>query len=88
MASEIKRLNLYGDPVVIAVAGVSVGAQPARRKDAPPDRFARLLRPHHQRPGALRVYQLGGSSGVHRRDVAEVIRHIQDEPPRITWELR
>ena len=63
VADEIKSLNLDGEPVVIAVAGVSVGSEPARRKDAPRDRLAGLLRPHHQRPGAGGVHQLGGQFG-------------------------
>ena len=88
MAAEIKRLNLDGDPVVVAVAGVSVGRsrpdEKTLREIASPDCYV-----HITNAQALAAFISSvGSSGVSRaRDVAEVIRHIQDEPPRITWEL-
>ena len=88
MADEIKCLNLDGDPVVIAVAGVSVGkARPDEktlRQIASPDCYV-----HITNAQALAAFISSvGSSGVSRaREVANVIKHIQDEPPRITWEL-
>ena len=59
VAAEIKGLNLDGEPVVIAVAGVSGRGRAARRTHAPRDRFAGMLCPHHQRPVAGGVHRLG-----------------------------
>jgi uncharacterized protein YegL len=88
VAREIKNLNLDGDAVVIAVAGVSVGdSRPDERtlcNIASPDCYV-----HIADAQALTAFISSvGSSGVSRaRDVAEVLRHIQAERPRITWEL-
>jgi uncharacterized protein YegL len=87
VADEIKRLNLDGEPVVIAVAGVSVGnAQPDEqtlRDIASPDCYV-----HITNAGALTTFISSvGSSGVSRaRDVAAVIRQIQEDRPRLTWD--
>jgi uncharacterized protein YegL len=78
VAAEIKNLNLDGDPVVIAVAGVSVGnARPDEstlRKIASPDCYV-----HISNAQTLSAFISSvGSSGVSRiRDVAEVIKRIQ-----------
>jgi uncharacterized protein YegL len=87
VADELKRLNLDGEPVVIAVAGVSVGsAQPDEktlREIASPDCYV-----HITNAAALTAFISSvGSSGVSRaRDVAAVIKQIQEERPRLTWE--
>jgi uncharacterized protein YegL len=87
VAAEIKRLNLDGEPVVIAVAGVSVGnAQPDEqtlREIASPDCYV-----HITNAAALTTFISSvGSSGVSRaRDVAAVIRQIQEDRPRLTWD--
>ena len=87
VAAKIKSLNLDGDPVIIAVAGVSVGkARPDERtlcEIASPDCYV-----HVANTQALAAFISSvGSSGVSRiRDVANVIKHIQDERPRLTWE--
>jgi uncharacterized protein YegL len=87
VAAEIKRLNLDSEPVVIAVAGVSVGnAQPDEqtlREIASPDCYV-----HITNAGALTTFISSvGSSGVSRaRDVAAVIRQIQEDRPRLTWD--
>ncbi|MCX5647470.1 MAG: VWA domain-containing protein [Phycisphaerae bacterium] len=84
VAAEIKSLNLDGDPVVIAVAGVSVGnAWPddkTLREIASPDCYV-----HITNTQALAAFISSvGSSGVSRaRDVAEVIKHIQAGPLQI-----
>jgi uncharacterized protein YegL len=88
VAAEIKHLNLDGDPVVVAVAGVSVGrGQPHEktlRKIASPGCYVHITDAQVLSAFISSV----GSSGVSRaRDVAELITRIQDEPPRITWEL-
>jgi hypothetical protein len=88
VADEIKSLNLDGDPIVIAVAGVSVGrARPGEktlRKIASPGCYV-----HVTNTQALATFISSvGSSGVSRaRDVADLLSHIDDERPRITWEL-
>jgi uncharacterized protein YegL len=87
VAAEIKRLNLDGEPVVIAVAGVSVGnARPDEqtlREIASPDCYV-----HITNAAALTTFISSvGSSGVSRaRDVAAVIRQIQEDRPRLTWD--
>jgi uncharacterized protein YegL len=88
-AEKIKSLNLDGDPVVIAVAGVSVGkARPDEkilREIASPDCYV-----HINNTQALAAFISSvGSSGVSRaREVAEVIRHIQGEYPKLTYEIK
>jgi uncharacterized protein YegL len=78
VADEIKRLNLDGDPVVIAVAGVSVGkAQPDEgtlREIASSDCYV-----HITNTQALTTFISSvGSSGVSRaREVAGLLQHIQ-----------
>jgi len=78
VAAEIKSLNLDGDPVVIAVAGVSVGeARPDERtlrEIASPDCYV-----HVANTQALAAFMSSvGSSGVSRaRDVAEGIKLLQ-----------
>jgi uncharacterized protein YegL len=78
VADEIKNLNLDGDPVVIAVAGVSVGnARPDERilqEIASPDCYV-----HISNTQSLAAFISSvGSSGVSRvRDVADVIKRIQ-----------
>jgi uncharacterized protein YegL len=87
VADEIKRLSLDGEPVVIAVAGVSVGSarpdEKTLREIASPDCYV-----HITNAQALSAFISSvGSSGVSRAsDVATVIRQIQAEPPRLTWE--
>jgi uncharacterized protein YegL len=88
VAAEIKKLNLDGDPVVIAVAGVSVGrARPDEntlRNIASPGCYVHIT----DAPALTAFISSVGSSGVSRAaDVAEVIKRIQDDRPRITWEL-
>jgi uncharacterized protein YegL len=87
VADDIKRLNLDGEPIVIAVAGVSVGkAQPDEktlREIASPECYV-----HITDAQALTAF-IGsvGSSGVSRaRDVANMLKHIEQEPPRLNWE--
>ena len=88
-ATAIENLNLDGEPVVIAVAGVSVG------RGRPDERMLRAIASpgcyvHITDAPALTAFISSvGSSGVSRaRDVAEVIKHIQEDRPRITWELK
>ncbi len=88
VAAEIKKLHLDGDPVVIAVAGVSVGRtrldEKTLRNIASPGCYVHIT----DAPALTTFISSVGSSGVSRAaDVAEVIRRMQDEPPRITWEL-
>ena len=84
VAAEIRSLNLDGDPVVIAVAGVSVGNtspdEKTLREIASPDCYV-----HITNTQALTAFISSvGSSGVSRaRDVAEVIKHIQAGPLQI-----
>jgi uncharacterized protein YegL len=88
VADEIKRLELDGDPAVIAVAGVSVGDsrpdEKTLRRIASPDCYV-----HITDAQALTAFISSvGSSGVSRaREVAELIKHMQEERPKITWEL-
>ena len=78
VAAEIKGLNLDGEPVVIAVAGVSVGTgrpdERTLREIASPDCYV-----HITNAQALAAFISSvGSSGVSRaRDVAQVIKQIQ-----------
>lgn len=87
VANEIKSLCLDGDPVVIAVAGVSVGhSQPDEkmlREIASPGCYV-----HITNAQALTAFISSvGSSGVsHAREVATVIRQIEEERPRLTWD--
>jgi uncharacterized protein YegL len=87
VVDEIKSLNLDGDPVVIAVAGVSVGKmrldEKTLRAIASPDCYA-----HITDAQALTTFISSvGSSGASRaRDVAEVIKRIEGECLKITWE--
>jgi hypothetical protein len=87
VADKIKSLNLDGDPVVIAVAGVSVGKvrpdERTLREIASPDCYV-----HIANAQALTAFISSvGSSGVSRaRDVAEVIRQIQY--PKLTYEVK
>jgi uncharacterized protein YegL len=87
VADEIKRLNLDGDPVVIAVAGVSVG------KARPDEKTLRAIASadcyvHVTNTQALATFISSvGSSGVSRAwDVAQVIKQIEGERPRLTYE--
>jgi len=78
IAEEIKRLNLDGDPVVIAVAGVSVGNEhpdeTTLRQIASPECYVHIDNAHSLTAFIASV----GSSGASRAaDVARVIRQIQ-----------
>jgi sulfur carrier protein ThiS len=87
VADKIKSLNLDGDPVVIAVAGVSVGRsrpeESTLREIASPGCYV-----HITNTQALAAFISSvGSSGVSRAmDVANVIKQIQGECPRLTYE--
>jgi uncharacterized protein YegL len=77
-AAQIKALSLDGEPVVVAVAGVSVGAE------QPDERTLREIASrecyvHITRAQALSVFISSvGSSGVSRaKDVAALIKQIQ-----------
>ncbi len=78
VAEEIKRLNLDGEPVVIAVAGVSVGGErpdeTTLRKIASPECYV-----HIDNAQLLTSFIASvGSSGASRAvDVARVIKQIQ-----------
>jgi uncharacterized protein YegL len=78
VAEEIKRLNLDGEPVVIAVAGVSVGGEhpdeKMLRQIASPECYV-----HITNTQALSAFIASvGSSGASRAaDVAKVIKLIQ-----------
>ena len=87
VADEIKNLNLDGDPVVIAVAGVSVGNARLDEKTLRAIASPELPCAYRQRPGAGDFHQLGWQLGrLARRDVAEVIKRIEGECLRLTWE--
>ena len=78
VAAEIKRLNLDGDPVVIAVAGVSVGSkhphEKVLREIASPECYVHI----DNAPALAAFIATVGSSGASRAvDVARVIRQIQ-----------
>ena len=81
VAEEIKRLNLDGEPVVIAVAGVSVGSESpderTLREIASPDCYV-----HIENAQALATFiATVGSSGASRAvDVAKYIKLIQGQP--------
>ena len=78
LPSEIKSLNLDGEPVVIAVAGVSVGDgrpdEKMLRQIASPDCYV-----HIDNAQLLTAFIASvGSSGISRAvDVARVIKQIQ-----------
>jgi len=78
VAEEIKRLNLDGEPVVIAVAGVSVGSERPDEKTlrhiASPECYV-----HIDNAQSLTSFIASvGSSGASRAvDVARVIKQIQ-----------
>jgi len=78
VAEEIKRLNLDGESVVIAVAGVSVG------KEHPDERtLCNIASPecyvHVTNAQALASFiaSVGSSGASHAADVAKVIKQIQ-----------
>jgi uncharacterized protein YegL len=78
VAEEIKRLNLDGEPVVIAVAGVSVGIeQPDERtlRDiASPECYVHIT---NARSLAAFIASVGSSGASRAADVAKVIKRIQ-----------
>jgi uncharacterized protein YegL len=78
VAAEIQRLNLDGEPVVVAVAGVSVGIE------QPDERMLRAIASpecyvHITKAQSLAAFIASvGSSGASRAiDVAKVIKQIQ-----------
>jgi hypothetical protein len=78
VAAEIKGLNLDGEPVVIAVAGVSAGAeQPDEntlRQIASPECYVHIT----SAPSLAVFIASVGSSGASRAaDVAKLIQRIQ-----------
>ena len=78
VAAEIKSLNLDGDPVVIAVAGVSVGEtrpdEKTLREIASPDCYVHITNTQSLTAFISSI----GSSGVSRaKDVAEGIKLLQ-----------
>jgi uncharacterized protein YegL len=88
-AEAIKSLNLDGEPVVIAVAGVSVGKgrpdERTLRQIASPGCYVHIT----DAPALTAFISSVGSSGASRAsEVAAVLRHIQGDRPRITWELK
>jgi uncharacterized protein YegL len=81
VASEIKDLNLDGEPTVIAVAGVSTGAeQPDERtlRDiASPECYVHIT---DAQALASFIASVGSSGASRAADVAKVIKRIQSGP--------
>jgi uncharacterized protein YegL len=81
VAKEIKGLSLNGEPVVIAVAGVSVGGmQPDERtlRDiASPECYVHIT---NAQSLATFIASVGSSGASRAADVAKVIKRIQGGP--------
>ncbi len=78
VAEEIKRLNLDGEPVVIAVAGVSVGNEHPDEKTlrdiASPECYVHIT---NAQALAAFIASVGSSGASRAADVAKVIKQIQ-----------
>jgi uncharacterized protein YegL len=78
VAEEIKRLNLDGEPVVIAVAGVSVGGEQPDEKTlreiASPECYVHITEAEKL---AAFIASVGSSGASRAVDVARVIKQIQ-----------
>ena len=81
VAEEIKRLNLDGEPVVIAVAGVSVGSEHpderTLRNIASPECYVHIT---NAQSLAAFIASVGSSGASRAADVAKVIKQIQGRP--------